>query len=857
MRTFTTPMMKQYMEIKEHYPDCLLFFRLGDFYELFLDDAKIGARVLDITLTKRPRGKDGDIPMAGVPHHAVDAYIARLVKAGHNVALCEQLSEPDGKGIVERGVVRVITPGTVMSEKELPQKEHNYTLALSLGKDTLGVAACDLSTGTCYATERPYKHLRDVLDTEIHRFNPSECILSPDDYNKKELLKILRTESTLNISAYSDAHTQKKDAQTFLKDHFSVRSLTSFGLTDKPYATLAVASLISYLQYTQHRNTSHITTIKEYTPDEFVILDPATSLNLELFKTIADGSDYGTLIGTLDHTHTAMGGRLLREWITHPLRDKKKILTRQNNIETLITSRTLRTDIQKHLKDIYDVERILGRLSVGLGNARDLISLSSSLTRAHEIAMTLQKSDLAPFGKTFPKDITYVTTYIDTYIVSDPSYDLKEGGLIQEGVSKELDELRALITEADTWQDTFQKQEREKTSITSLKIKSNNVFGFYIEVSNAHKDNVPEHYVRKQTMANAERYITDELKQHEAHVLAAEEKIHALEYTLFLDIVSHILTYTRAIQNAALWIATIDCYTSLAYVAHEYNYTKPEIIEKGTLEITQGRHVTVERLIDEQFVPNDVTLDHTQQQLLVITGPNMAGKSVFLRQVALITLLAHIGSYVPAASATIPLTDRIFVRSGARDAISRGLSTFMLEMVETAHILNHATPESLIIMDEIGRGTSTYDGISIAWAIAEYIVTHKDTGSKTLFATHYHELQELEETYPKSIKNYHVAVEEHKGKLIFLHTLKKGSAPASYGIAVADLAGVPQNVTEAAEKHLKKLESHKPPKAGVPARTSKNTKKEKLLEKLRDLDTDQMTPLEALKILSDIQKEIK
>lgn len=811
MREFSTPMMRQYDEIKKQYNDCLLFFRLGDFYELFLEDAHIGADVLDIVLTKRPRGKDGHIPMAGVPYHAADGYITKLVKAGHKVAICEQVSEPDSKGIVERDVVRIVTPGTILDEKSLERSEHNYTMSLSPAPGKIGIAVADISTGDFQTTEISYTDsFEQTLTGELSRFPISECVLSVATYADAKLLKLLTAERNVNTYSFAEWDDFAGSAAKILKNHFNVSTLEGFGLEEASEATKAAAALLGYLEHTQKDKVGHLKTLHTYLPKEYVRLDRNTITNLELFTTIREHEHKGSLLSVLDHTKTAMGGRLLRAWMRKPLTKEKEIEKRLDAAEELLTNRPLRKQIREALTPLYDIERTLARLSVGIGNARDLISLKQSLsqaTTAHGLLKGVRSPLLKSLSKEYPAQSTDIVDYIQARIADDPPFDKKQGGMMKEGVDTTLDTLRKQVQGDKAWIAEFEKEEKNRTGITSLKVKFNQVFGYYIEISKANLALIPENYIRKQTMVNAERFITPTLKEYEEKVLSAQGEINKREYALFLETIEYVLEHTETIQQVARSIATLDCLANFAEVAEKQRYTKPTLVEDGSISLKDSRHPVVETLLDDEpFVPNDVLLNQNDHQLLVITGPNMAGKSVYIRQVALAVLLTHIGCFVPAKEARISLVDSIFVRSGASDMITGGLSTFMVEMVETAHILSHATEKSLVVMDEIGRGTSTYDGISIAWAVAEYLVTEKSVAAKTLFATHYHELQALEERYPKKIRNYHVAVDNTSDVPHFLHKVMKGGASHSHGIAVAKLAGVPESVTEKAQKILSKLE---------------------------------------------------
>lgn len=890
MVDFSTPMMKQYRNIKKQYPDCLLFYRMGDFYELFMEDAYIGAQILNITLTSKAGGKDGKIPMAGVPYHAADTYLTKLVKAGYKVAICEQLSPPNKRGLVERDVVRIVTPGTLLDENVLNKKDNNYIISLFIVDTTIAIAAADLSTGFFAATEIEYINLQDTLQDELSKLHPAECILPNSLYNDTELLKLLKTEKDMNIFPYTSWNVTPSESKKVLLKHFNVQTLESFGIHDEKYAQQAAAALLNYLKETQKATISHIRKITSLKAADGLILDRSTMINLELFSTIRAHDTRGTFLSVIDQTITAMGARLLKQWITKPLIDKTLIEKRLDAVEELIQESKLRSLLQKQLQQLPDIERILSRLSVNLGNAKDLVNLKISLQiilQTKRLIETFYSGRNRPVSgndllkkqaKGISKDLEKIVSYIDTMIVDEPPIVIKEGRMIKPGVDKKLDELRSIIGENKSWLMELEKSEKEKTGIGSLKIRYNKVFGFYIEISNTNLHLAPTHYQRKQTLVNAERFVTKELKMHEEIILTAEEKINEIEYTLFCEVLRHVLTFTTAIQNAAQSIAVLDCLTNFSQVSETQRYVRPKILYSGEIRIKQARHPVVEKILEQHpFVPNDVTLDNSNQQLLIITGPNMAGKSVFIRQTALLVLMAQMGCFVPAQSAHISICDRIFVRSGASDVITSGLSTFMVEMVETAHILNNATKKSLIIMDEIGRGTSTYDGISIAWAVAEYLVTSIKPAPKTLFATHYHELQSLEEYYPGSIKNFHMAVTQDHGEPVFLHTLLPGGASHSFGVAVAKLAGIPQSVIEKAYEVLQMLELRAVQHQGKDYKTSSvipnlfrdppeemlkrvqhdNMVDHIILKELESLDIGNMTPIVALNKLAELKDKLK
>lgn len=808
---FNTPMMQQYLALKKQHQDCLLFFRLGDFYELFLDDAKIGSKVLGITLTARSRGQDGRIPMAGVPYHAVDSYLSKLVKAGYKVAICEQVSDPDGKNLVERQVVRIVTPSTLLDQQNLDQKHHNYLLTLFFNYKKLGIALADLSTGEFLTDEIPLKNLETQLRQLLSQYAISEVVLSSEFYNDPQLLHILRKYTDINIFCFHQFSNNLGIAKTTLKQQFKIKSLQSYQLQNKDLAIQAAALILEYLNSTQKHHLPHFKEIKQITEQNHFELDPSTIENLELFTTIRGHEKKGSLIHLLDHTHTPMGARLLRTWLLRPLCQINDIQDRLNSMEELFNNEELNSLLEEKLTGITDIERTLSRIAVGVANPRDLLTLKESLKTSLEL-QTILNNVKSPLLKNLlpllsPK-LKKIINLIESQINNDPPFDPRSGGLINKGVSNKLDELLTVLEDNQNWLENFEKQQRKKTGISSLKVKFNKVFGFYIEISKANLNKTPQHYQRKQTLVNAERFITPDLKKHEELYLSAEEASQKIEYQIFLKIVEKILKYTQEIKQAATAVAQIDCLNNFAYIAAKYDLHQPQIHSGNELIINQGRHLVVEQLLKEQsFVPNNCQLGgKNSAQLMLLTGPNMAGKSVYLRQIAVITLLAHLGCFVPANQAKIPLVDKIFVRSGAADAITAGLSTFMVEMVETAYILANASSKSLIIMDEIGRGTSTYDGISIASAIASYLVTKKGKRAKTLFATHYHELQELEKKYPNKIENFHMAVAKDGQNSVFLYQLKTGGASHSFGIEVAKLAGLPEKVTSDAIKTLKKLE---------------------------------------------------
>lgn len=873
-KTFTTPMMQQYQQLKAAHPDCLLLFRLGDFYELFLDDAYVGAKILGITLTSRPKGRDGRIPMAGVPYHAVDSYLAKLVKAGYKVAICEQLTQTPVKGLVDREIVRIVTPGTITDEKILEKKHNNFLVTLTFYRKLVGLAAVDVSTGEFLVAEFPYADWEKKVSDELMKLQPTECILSPEVYEQSSVLKVLTKQVAMNIFPFIHWDQVVFKAKKIFENHFGFQSVSSLSLADKPAALQAAAIVLGYLTETQKDQLSHISHLQLLQESEYLQLDKSTITNLELFTTIRDQNSQGSLLETLDATVTGMGGRLLKQWFLKPLVNREKILARQAVVNFFVSNPNLIQGLRELFEVIPDIERLIARLALQRGTPRDLVALKFALQTASQFETTCIHNGV----KAVPKSITDLHTlqkllaspevselikHIDTHILDEPAIEIKSGGIIKSGVHKALDELRVIVAENHDWLQAFEQQERQRTGINSLKVRFNSVFGFYIEVSKANLSAVPDDYTRKQTLVNGERFITDELKQHEELILTATEKINLLEYEIWQQTLHQVLNSIPLLQQLSSEIAAIDCLISFAHLAITRNYCCPVITDSDTLSILGGRHPVVEQLLQAgNFVPNDCFLNTTTHQLIVLTGPNMAGKSVFIRQTALIVLLAQIGSFVPATEAQIGLVDKIFVRSGASDVITAGLSTFMVEMTETAQIVRQATEKSLVIMDEIGRGTSTYDGISIAWAVAEYFTTRKNRGPKTLFATHYHELQALEERNPERIKTMQMAVQQTEKGPVFLHTLVLGGASHSYGVAVAKLAGLPDAIISRANQMLSELEqSHTSGNQSGQLKVSEpnqleNSAYQPIIDKISALDVNNITPLEALVFLEELKDQI-
>lgn len=808
-----TPMMEQYMNIKEEYPECILFFRMGDFYEMFLEDAKIASEVLGITLTQRSKGTENAVPMAGVPYHAVSSYLNKFVRAGYKIAIVEQLSDPKAPGLVERGVIRIVTPGTQLDETALEKKENSYIGSLFFEKDITGFVVSDISTGSLEFTEVNVIDNKNDLEDLFSKYNIVEVIVNETQYNTPEVLKLLKDMGARNVFPVDFPSGKNQDVTKAIEKDLNIKSLISIGLDSKNTAIKALYQIVNYLKYTQREEINHIKKIQEISSSNHLKMDRSTIVNLELLATLRDHEKRGSLVDQIDCTETAMGGRMLKSWMLKPLVSKDKIDKRLDMVEKYKKSRGDRNALREQLKQISDLERLISRISLHQGNPRDLVSLKNSLKTSLQVIKTIRKNKTVDLENKIieltSSDIEKIIKEIEEKIVEDPPVDPKQGGVIKSNVNLELDRLNKTINKSKEWIAELEIKEKQKTGITNLKVKFNKVFGYYIEVSKSNLDLVPEYFDRKQTLVNAERFITPELKEHEEIILTAEDTINDLEYEIFKDVISKVNKNIIEIQNLAYAVAITDCILSFSEKADLNDYIKPKITEDGVINIKDGRHPVVEKLLEEHtFVPNDVLLDNKKNQLWIITGPNMAGKSVFIRQVALLVLMTQMGSFIPATEATVSVTDKIFVRSGASDVITSGLSTFMVEMVETANILNNATSDSLIIMDEIGRGTSTYDGISIAWAVAEHLVSNtSDIYPKTLFATHYHELEKLEEKFSNKVSNYQLAVENAYGDPVFLHKIVAGGAGHSYGIAVAKLAGIPKEVTDRAEEILYDLEN--------------------------------------------------
>ncbi len=855
--------MRQYMEIKSKYPDVVLLYRMGDFYETFGDDAKVTSKVLGITLTSRSNGKAAKVPLAGFPYHALDAYLYKYMQAGLRVAICEQVEDPkQAKGIVKRQVVEVATPGSAMSEQFLTAKESNFLVCVYTLEDKVGLSFLDVSTGKFSVLELDQQQVRAFLAG----LAPREILLSEEDSFSESLLGrgkwlLTRVEPWVFNPEF---------AQNELTKQFKTQSLKGFGMTGMSVGTSAAGAILYYLQSYQGRDLKHVTGIQSLSADDWMTIDDDSLRNLELFRSLRGGEE-GTLISALDETVTAGGGRLLRDWLHKPLLDMARIENRLDQVQLFFEDSNLRDSIREILKQFSDLERLLSKLSSTRGSGRDLSGLRSSLKLLPQVATLLDDERIHKMGlhvEGLP-DVSNLLDDLERLIVDEPPVSVKNGGIIRDGIDTGLDEIRGIARNAKAWLVDFQVAERERLGIPSLKIGYNRVFGYYIDITNTHKDLVPEDYIRKQTLVNSERFITEELKEYEEKVLHAEERYTAREFEIFDELRIQVLAEALDLQAIADFISRLDVVATFAKISYDRNYCRPELNHGLEIQVTNGRHPVIEQLlsVDEAFIPNDLLIDANNDQILLITGPNMAGKSTYLRQIGLLVLLAQIGCYIPADNATIGMVDRIFTRVGASDNLAGGESTFLVEMNETANILNNATQRSLILLDEIGRGTSTYDGLAIAWALIEYLHGKHEQAARTLFATHYHELTKLAGILPR-VKNYNVAVREYDEKVIFLRKIVPGGASKSYGIHVAQMAGVPLPVIQRANEILLDLDSGEISvrsdeiKEPIPTFDSHQMslfdKQERMLrEKLVGLKLDQMTPLEAMILLDELANSIR
>ncbi len=900
--TQLTPMMQQYLQIKEQYKDCILFYRLGDFYEMFFEDAHVCSRELEIALTGKNIGQEERAPMCGVPYHAVDNYLSKLVSRGYRVAICEQVEDPkQAKGIVKREVVRIVTPGTNLNTQVLDETKNNYLMAVVHTTNAYGISIVDVTTGDYYVTEVDTE--RKLMD-EIFKWSPSEIICNDTFFVSGVNIEALKNYNNVTLSPLEPWYFDDELCVRALKEHFKVATIDGLGLKDYTIGVIAAGCIMQFLRETQKSSLSHIIKLSPYTYEKYMLLDSSTVRNLELTETIREKSKKGSLLWVLDKTKTAMGARLLRGFMEQPLIDYEMITQRLEAVSQMKDNMISREEIREYLNPIYDLERLMSKISYKSANPRDLIAFSSSLSMLPHIKFLMQSFDSELLKEIYEDldPLADIFELINSSIAEEPPLNVKEGGIIREGYNEEVDRLRRAKTEGKDWLMDLETKEREATGIKNLRIRFNRVFGYYLEVTNSYQNLVPPTWIRKQTLANAERYTTAELKDLEDIILGAEDKLFSLEYDLFSDIRDQISFEVRRIQQTAKAIAKIDVFASLALVAEQNNYVKPIMNTSGSLHIKNGRHPVVERMIShDMFVANDTLLDNKQNRVSIITGPNMAGKSTYMRQSALIVLMAQIGSFVPADSASIGIVDRIFTRVGASDDLASGQSTFMVEMTEVANILRNATKNSLLILDEIGRGTSTFDGLSIAWAVVEHISNHQILGAKTLFATHYHELTELEGRL-EGVNNYCIAVKEQGEDIVFLRKIVKGGADKSYGIQVAKLAGVPNSVLKRASeivieltgndlalkaKNLSTPEEPNAREASIPEQFSieeyvesslqtvdeRKSKKAKLfsdqlslfttsenediITELRDLNIAVLTPIDAINKLYQLQKKIK
>ena len=875
-----TPMMKQYMQTKEEYKDCILFYRLGDFYEMFFDDALTASKELEITLTGKNCGLEERAPMCGIPYHAVDSYLNRLVSKGYKVAICEQVEDPKtAKGIVKREVIRVVTPGTNLDTQGLDETKNNYIMCIVYMADRYGLSVADVTTGEYLVTELDSQ---TKLMDELYKFMPSEIVCNEAFYMSGLDLDDLK--NRLHMAIYSLEAWYFDDAlcRETLQEHFKVASLEGIGLSDYECGMIASGALLKYLEETQKNSLSHMSRLTRYATGNYMVLDSATRRNLELVETLREKQKRGSLLWVLDKTKTAMGARTLRKYVEQPLIDKKSIVKRLDAVAELKDNAICREEIREYLNPVYDLERLVGKITYQSANPRDLIAFQSSLSMLPSVKCILKdmESDLLKEIYEELDPLEELCDLVGRAIQEEPPLAMKEGGIIKDGYNEEVDRLRKAKSEGKNWLADLETKEREKTGIKNLRIRYNKVFGYYLEVTNSFKDLVPEYYTRKQTLANAERYIIPELKELEDTILGAEDKLCALEYELYCEVRNTIAAELTRIQRTAKAVAKLDVIASLALVAERNNYVRPKINEKGVIDIRDGRHPVVEKMIpNDMFIANDTYLDDKKQRISIITGPNMAGKSTYMRQAALIVLMAQLGSFVPASSANIGLVDRIFTRVGASDDLASGQSTFMVEMNEVANILRNATSKSLLILDEIGRGTSTFDGLSIAWAVVEYISNSKLLGAKTLFATHYHELTELEGKI-SNVNNYCIAVKEKGDDIVFLRKIVKGGADKSYGIQVAKLAGVPDPVINRAKEIVEELVTAditgKVKDIAVQGSETKKKTQKKLdevdltqfslfdtvkdddvLNELKELDISHMTPMDAMNKLYQLQNKLR
>ena len=869
-RTVISPMMQKYLETKDKYKDCILFYRLGDFYEMFFEDAIIASRELEITLTGKDCGLEERAPMAGIPHHAAESYASKLLEKGYKVAICEQLEDPKtAKGIVERGVIRILTPGTIVESNLLEEKKNNYIMCICKTGLYYGISVCDISTGEFYCSEIKGENNFEILLDEIARFSPSEIIANSMMFECKEEVDKIKERFQLYMNRMNDKSFSEDEGELALNYNIIENKKQVTNLKDRKLGLKSINALLEYLNETQMTSLEHINTITFYSISKYMLLDVNARRNLEITEKMRDKSKKGTLLWVLDKTSTSMGGRLLRRWLNDPLLDVAEIQQRLDAVKELKANIMLRGDAIETLKKVYDIERLAGKMTYGNANARDMITLKNSLQKLPDLKNVLSQCTSTKLKELYEEldELKDIYELIDKSIVEDPPMTIKDGGIIKLGYEPEIDKLKTATTDGKNWIVKLEAEEKAKTGIKTLKIGYNKVFGYYFEVSKSFISQVPDRFIRKQTLTTGERYITEELKTLENQILGAEEKVVNLEYNEFVKIREEIASNIKRLQQSAKVVSTLDVLTSFAQVAEDMNYCMPVIRNDGVINIKEGRHPVIEKMLGVgNFVPNDTYLDKEENRLAIITGPNMAGKSTYMRQVALITLMAQVGSFVPATEAEIGIVDKIFTRVGASDDLSMGQSTFMVEMMEVASILKEATENSLIILDEIGRGTSTYDGLSIAWAVAEYISDKEKCGAKTLFATHYHELIELADKV-EGIKNYSIAVKEKGEDIIFLRKIVEGGTDESYGIHVARLAGVPKVVTKRADEILKTLERKSMLSGKKQEKENKkivegqfdmfNYKLAEIAHEIDKINLNELTPIDALNTLVKIKEKMK
>lgn len=861
--------MRQYREHKKRHPDAILLFRMGDFYEMFYDDATKASKILDIALTTRDKNKEESVPMCGFPHHAASAYISRLLAAGERVAVCDQMEDPrQAKGIVRREVTRVLTPGLTEDPETIKSDENHFTVALFRKKNEFALASFDLSTGDLLVTQTD---LASIAAQELQRIDPKEVLVVERDSDDGLFQSIL--DGSLYVHPIDEWMADQRGCADALRDQYGVQNLEGFGLSDNSALTIAAGMIVNYVRQNRSEVPTHIKPPRVYQLGNYMVLDHATLRNLEIFKNLRDGTTTGTLLKLLDRTNTAMGARLIRRWIAYPLLDIQEIRHRSETVKALVENTILRAELREILNHIGDLERIAGKISLKSATPRDLVQLRNSVERIPDIIELLESVDTALIAK-FKQadDLSYVAHAIEAVLVDSPPPTLRDGGVIREGYSEELDELRSISHHGKEWIARIEAREREQTGIPNLRVGYNRVFGYYIEVTKSHQNKIPPNYVRKQTLVNAERYITDDLKEYELKVLNAQDKILELEAQIFDLLRTKLLEVINRIQATASHIAALDALVSLAEVAVARGYTRPDVHEGDEIRISEGRHPVVETFDQrETYVPNDVLMNRASDQILLITGPNMAGKSTYMRQTALVVLMAQMGSFVPAGETSVGIVDRIFTRIGAADYLAFGQSTFMVEMNETAEILHNATPRSLVLLDEVGRGTSTFDGLSIAWAVTEYLHDRRDGGPRTLFATHYHELVDIA-LVKERVRNYNIAVREWGDRVVFLRKIVPGGCSRSYGIQVARLAGIPESVIVRAREILSNLEKEEIDPGGHPRISRRKNSRKKtdeqafqtdlfgyqddlLIKEIEQVDLNGLTPLQALNLLSEWKKK--